>query len=97
MKKLLLLTLIISNLSFSQSFQWAKRGGGNNSITTGGLTVRAEEAIKVVTDLNNNIYTISRVTSTGLDVDGNSRPFYDSGTEFDYVISSFACDRRIWF
>ena len=92
MKKLLLLTLIISNLSFSQSFQWAKRGGGNNSITTGGLTVRAEEAIKVVTDANNNIYTISRVTSTGLDVDNNTRPFYDSGSEFDFVVSSFACD-----
>jgi hypothetical protein len=92
MKKILLLTFLITNLAFSQTFQWGKRGGGNNSITTGGLTVRAEEAIKVVTDANNNIYTISRVTSTGLDVDGNSRPFYDSGTEFDYVISSFACD-----
>jgi hypothetical protein len=92
MKKLLLLTLIISNITFSQTFQWGKRGGGNNSITTGGLTVRAEEAIKVVTDANNNIYTISRVTSTGLDVDGNTRPFYDSGSEFDFVVSSFACD-----
>ena len=25
-------------------------------------------------------------------MDGNTRPFYDSGTEFDFVISSFACD-----
>jgi hypothetical protein len=92
MKKILLLIFLITNLAFSQTFQWAKRGGGNNSITTGGLTVRAEEAIKVVTDANNNIYTISRVTSTGLDVDGNTRPFYDSGSEFDFVVSSFACD-----
>jgi hypothetical protein len=92
LKKLLLLTLLITNLAFSQTFQWAKRGGGNNSITTGGLTVRAEEAIDIVTDSNNNIYTISRVTSTGLDVDGNARPFYDTGVEYDFVLSSFACD-----
>ncbi|CAM3625999.1 T9SS type A sorting domain-containing protein [Flavobacterium gelidilacus] len=91
MKKILLLTFLVSNLAFSQTFQWAKRGGGNNSITSTTI-YRAEEAIKVVTDANNNIYTISTVTKTGLDVDGNTRPFYDSGTEFDYVISSFACD-----
>ncbi|CAM3788052.1 T9SS type A sorting domain-containing protein [Flavobacterium gelidilacus] len=92
MKKLLLLAFLITNIAFSQTFQWAKRGGGNNSITTGGLTVRAEEAIDIVTDSNNNIYTISRVTSTGLDVDGNTRPFFDTGVEFDFVLSSFACD-----
>jgi hypothetical protein len=89
MKKLLLLTLIISNITYSQSFQWGKRGGGDNSIS---FNEDAEQALKVVTDPNNNIYTISRVTSTGLDVDGNTRPFYDSGTEYDYVLSSFACD-----
>ena len=89
MKKLLLVTFLISNIAFSQTFQWAKRGGGNNSISTDS---RAEQALKIVTDANNNIYTISRVTNTGLDVDGNARPFYDSGTEFDYVLSSFACD-----
>ncbi|CAM3786782.1 T9SS type A sorting domain-containing protein [Flavobacterium gelidilacus] len=84
--------MLISTISHSQTFQWAKRGGGNNSITTGGLTVRAEEAIDIVTDANNNIYTISRVTSTGLDVDGNTRPFFDTGVEFDFVLSSFSCD-----
>jgi hypothetical protein len=91
MKKLLLLTLIISNIAYSQSFQWAKRGGGNNSISNTTLH-RAEEIIKVVTDTNNNIYTISRVTSAGLDVDTNTRPYFDSQLEFDYVLSSFSCD-----
>jgi hypothetical protein len=89
LKKLLLLTLIISNITFSQSFQWGKRGGGDNSISS---EERAEQALKVVTDPNNNIYTISRVTATGLDVDGNTRPYYDVSTEYDYVLSSFACD-----
>ena len=84
--------LLLPLTLFSQTFQWGKRGGGNNSITTGSLTVRAEEAIDIVTDANNNIYTISRVTSTGLDVDGNTRPFFDTGVEFDFVLSSFACD-----
>lgn len=55
MKKLLLLTFLITNLTFSQSFQWGKRGGGNNSIST---DERAEQAIKIVTDLNNNVYTL---------------------------------------
>jgi hypothetical protein len=89
MKKLLLLTLIISNITYSQSFQWGKRGGGDNSISS---EERAEQALKVVTDPNNNVYTISRVTATGLDVDGNTRPYYDSQVENDYVLSSFACD-----
>ncbi|CAM3626037.1 hypothetical protein FLGE108171_06880 [Flavobacterium gelidilacus] len=89
MKKLLLLTFLISNITFSQSFQWGKRGGGNNSISS---DERAEQALKIVTDLNNNVYTLSRVTSISLDVDGNTRPFYDSGTEYDFVLSSFACD-----
>jgi hypothetical protein len=89
MKKLLLLTLIISNITYSQSFQWGKRGGGDNSIS---FNEDAEQALKVVTDPNNNIYTISRVTATGLDVDGITRPFYDTGVEYDYVLSSFACD-----
>jgi hypothetical protein len=89
MKKLLLITLIISNITYSQSFQWGKRGGGDNSISS---EERAEQALKVVTDPNNNIYTISRVTATGLDVDGNTRPYYDVSTEYDYVLSSFACD-----
>ena len=89
MKKIILLTLLISNITFSQSFQWGKRGGGNNSISS---EERAEQALKIVTDPNNNLYTISRVTSTGLDVDGNTRPYYDSQVENDYVLSSFACD-----
>ncbi|CAM3704731.1 T9SS type A sorting domain-containing protein [Flavobacterium gelidilacus] len=89
MKKLLLLTLIISNITYSQSFQWGKRGGGDNSIS---FNEDAEQAFKVVTDANNNVYTISRVTNTGLDVDGNTRPYYDSQLEYDYVLSSFACD-----
>ena len=89
MKKIILLTLLISNITFSQSFQWGKRGGGNNNIST---DLRAEQALKIVTDPNNNVYTISRVTSTGLDVDGNTRPYYDSQLESDYVLSSFACD-----
>ncbi|CAM3626172.1 T9SS type A sorting domain-containing protein [Flavobacterium gelidilacus] len=89
MKKLLLLTFLITNITFSQSFQWGKRGGGNNSIS---FEEDAEQPLKIVTDAANNVYTISRVTSTGLDVDGNTRPFYDSGTEYDFVISSFACD-----
>jgi hypothetical protein len=80
MKKLLLLTLIISNITYSQSFQWGKRGGGDNSIS---FNEDAEQALKVVTDPNNNIYTISRVTATGLDVDGNTRPYYDSQVEND--------------
>ncbi len=89
LKKLLLLTFLISNITFSQSFQWGKRGGGNNSIS---YDLDAEQPLKIVTDSNNNVYTISRVTSTGLDVDGNTRPYYDNSTEFDYVLSSFACD-----
>ena len=92
MKKYIIIILLFSyGDSFSQSFQWAKRGGGNYPISNT-QTHRPEEPIRIVTDANNNSYTISRVTGTSLDVDGNVRPYYDQGLEFDYVLASFACD-----
>jgi hypothetical protein len=63
---------------------------GNNNYYNRWVNGKTEEAIKVVTDANNNIYTISSLL--GLVRMAILDPFTIAETEFDYVIKWFACD-----
>lgn len=77
---------------FSQSFQWAKRGGGIDQLSNDWITPQ-ESVYSIVTDSNKNIYVLSSVSQTDLNVDGHPKTnFGDNITKIDYMVASFACD-----
>ena len=83
---------LIVGFSYSQSWQWGKRGGSTDQLddTSGN---RQEEVYGIVTDSNKNIYTISYVGKNNLNVDGNPKTnFGDNTTLTDVCLSSFSCD-----
>ena len=90
MKKLLTYILLFGTFcTFSQSFQWLKRGGSNENLGND-----YESAYSIATDSEKNYYTLSYVGMSGLDVDGNSKSNYDNpgfGPK-DVVLASFSCD-----
>lgn len=90
--KFLLLLFLICSTTFGQSWQWGKRGGALEELTTT-YTQRQEETYSLETDSQKNIYGLSRVGFTGLDVDEVPKTNFDGGTSpFDYALFSFACD-----
>ncbi|NHM02113.1 SBBP repeat-containing protein [Flavobacterium difficile] len=83
------ITFFIAFTTFSQSFQWMKRGGSNEN-----LGIDYESVYSIATDSEKNYYTLSYVGMSGLDVDGNPKSNYDNpgfGPQ-DVVLASFACD-----
>ncbi len=89
---LLLLILFTSLSSYSQSWQWGKRGGSTDQLDDLGSN-RQEEVFGIVTDSQKNIYTISYVGKNNLNVDGNTKTnFGDDTTLTDVCLSSFSCD-----
>jgi hypothetical protein len=93
MKKIYtLIVLLLSLVSYSQSWQWAKRGGSLEPIE-GDYFHGQEETFSLATDSNKNIYGVSMVGSVGLNVDGNPKTNFDTGGyPIDYALFSFACD-----
>lgn len=90
MKKLFTYILTFVTLgSFSQSFQWLKRGGSNENLGND-----YESVYSIATDSEKNYYTLSFVGMSGLDVDGNPKSNFDNpgfGPQ-DVVLASFSCD-----
>ncbi|MEO6830577.1 MAG: T9SS type A sorting domain-containing protein [Chitinophagaceae bacterium] len=81
MKRILLL-IIFSFLqfsSFAQSWQWAKRLGGDTI---------ANQVIDIAVDAHHNVYSLATVGSKFLDVDGHSIAGYGGR---DILLSSFNC------
>lgn len=92
--KITLLTIccLIVGVSYSQSWQWGKRGGSIDQLDTTSDN-RQEEVFGIVTDSQKNIYTISYVGKNNLNVDGNTKTnFGDNTTLADLCLSSFSCD-----
>lgn len=92
--KIILLTVcyLMVGFSYSQSWQWGKRGGSVDQLDYLGSN-RQEEVYGIVTDSHNNIYTISYVGKNNLNVDGNPKTnFGDDTTLTDVCLSSFSCD-----
>lgn len=90
MKKLLTYILLFGTFcTFSQSFQWLKRGGSNENLGND-----YESVYSIATDSEKNYYVLSYIGMSGLDVDGNPKNNYDNpgfGPK-DVVLASFACD-----
>jgi len=94
MKKQLhtILILLIAFTTHSQTWQWGKRGGSTDNLSTTGGD-RWEEVIDIVTDSQKNIYVLSPVGQTLLNIDGNPKTNYgDSSSKTDLALSSFSCD-----
>lgn len=92
-KTILFLLLLYTGLVCSaQSWQWGKRGGSINELSTTS-NKRPEQVYSIVTDPDRNIYTLSPVGKYDLDIDGIPKTnFADLNTITDYALTSFACD-----
>src|SRR5580700_10448212 len=87
-KKLLLFAALVLSVTTSHaqsSWQWGIRGG---SADTYGAGVD-ETVVDMATDQHGNIYVVSTVLQTALNVDGHSITGYGGQ---DILISSFKCD-----
>lgn len=94
MKKQLLcvLCLVAGYCGWSQSWQWGKRGGSGENISTNYYN-RIEEVYSLATDSQKNIYALSKVGLAGLNFDGNPDSGYTGGSNISEVaLVSFACD-----
>lgn len=84
---ILLTVLLLEQPIYAQSWQWGKRGGSYSSPT--GAAGWDEEAVDVATDMNGNVYTLSKVQVPGLDIDSHTKSGWSSG---EILVSSFKCD-----
>ncbi len=73
----------------AQSWQWGKSGGGGGSSPD---VNDKEEVVSMVTDSQKNIYILSKLFDDGQQVAGQPVEFYDQPGDYDYIISSVACD-----
>ncbi|SCY66918.1 T9SS type A sorting domain-containing protein [Flavobacterium caeni] len=88
-KPLLLLVFLVSMLCNAQSWQWGKRGGGDQAISDLNW-IETVRTIKV--DSQGNVYAICPVSTANLDVDGHPKIGYGNGGTIDHALVSFACD-----
>jgi hypothetical protein len=81
---------LISLNGYAQSFQWIKDGGSSENLGSNDF----EQVYSIATDSQKNVYVLSKVGMSSLDVDGNPKTNYDnpSSTPTDVVLASFACD-----
>jgi hypothetical protein len=83
--------LLLSFISHCQTWQWGKRGGSLEAIPGGSL--RQEETYFLTTDSHKNIYGLSTVGKTGLNIDNVVKSnFDDIPAPLDIALFSFACD-----
>ena len=77
-------------LGYAQSFQWIKDGGSSENLGSNDY----EQAYSIATDSQKNVYVLSKVGMSSLNIDGNPKTNYDdpSSTPTDVVLASFACD-----
>ncbi|MDK2772554.1 MAG: T9SS type A sorting domain-containing protein [Flavobacterium sp.] len=88
MKIKLLLFLLIGTFSRAQDWQWIKEGGGTGTASSN----TKEQVYSMVTDSQNNIYILSRVRGSDVEIDGNSKATYGYSTPSDVVLASFSCN-----
>ena len=77
-------------LGYAQSFQWIKDGGSAENLGSNDY----EQVYSIATDSQKNIYVLSKVGMSNLNVDGNPKTNYDNPSSFptDIVLASFSCD-----
>ncbi len=88
--KLLYIALVFTSLIQAQSFQWIKDGGSAELLGSNDY----EQVYSIATDSEKNVYVLSKVGMSNLNVDGHPKTNHDnpSYTPTDIVLASFACD-----
>ncbi len=91
--------LLTSISCFSQTLQWGKRGGSSDPIG-GGLVMRHEQVVSMVADHQGNVFALSPVGISSLNIDGVPKENYSAydgggGPGLDYMISSFDCNGEL--
>jgi hypothetical protein len=91
--RLILFTFFFIATANAQSWQWGKRGGADNAMSS---NIWPEQVRSIVTDSQGNVFVLSPVGVAGLDVDGISKTAYSSTigniAPADYMIASFSCN-----
>ena len=95
-KKLFLLTvLFLLPISLLAQYQWMQNGGGNN-IVNGSSFWDKEQVIDMATDSNRNIYVLSVIAMSGVEVNNNPpiavNTFEQNPYRTDFILISYACD-----
>lgn len=88
--RLLYITFLLPIFTYSQSFQWIKDGGSAENLGSNNF----EQVYSIATDSQKNVYVLSKVGMSSLNIDGNPKPNYDDPSSFptDIVLASFSCD-----
>ncbi len=94
----IILLLLFSLGSHAQTWQWQKRGGGSGNLSNTNETIssdpfKIESVIDLVTDSDNNVYTLSVVQKNNLNVDGNPKTHLGEYNSTQAILlSSFSCN-----
>jgi len=90
LKTLLALGIVLATAPlFSQTWQWAKKGGATDAL---GNTTEHEEVKSMCTDSYGNVYVTSYAGRVNLRVDGHPKDTYSVFGLNDAVLSAFSCD-----
>ncbi|MFP9100788.1 PKD domain-containing protein [Flavobacterium sp. RHBU_24] len=102
-KKYSLLHIILALLFYfsgnAQDWQWAKRGGGTDNIPEYTDNFR-EQVRDLDTDVSGNVFVLSPIGLTNVNVDGVDKETYgeytgSGGALNDYMVSSFDCQGEL--
>jgi hypothetical protein len=86
-KSFVIFVLLLAYMpTFAQSWQWGKRGGSADMFSVSGSD---ETVIDMATDKNGNVYILSNVGTTALNVDGHTKIGFGNQ---DILLSSFTCN-----
>lgn len=83
---LIIIALLASTATFSQSWQWGAGGGSINQIQGN------EKTESIVTDTEGNTYFLASAGKTGLHLDDMDITSYDAGNNRDYIVASYNCN-----
>lgn len=88
--QLLFICYLLPVFVFAQSFQWIKDGGSAQNLASHDY----EQVHSIATDSQKNVYVLSKVGMSNLNIDGNPKDNYDNPSSFptDVVLASFTCD-----
>jgi len=95
---LLFLVISFSTTAQDKDWQWAKRGGGNISLTSGSVTnTTGRERVKeVAVDSENNYYFLAEVGSSNVDYDGESVTTYGDNLGYKNIfVFSTNCEGEL--
>lgn len=90
LERLLFITFLLPFLGYAQSFQWIKDGGSAENLGSNNF----EQVYSIATDSQKNVYVLSKVGMSSLNIDGNPKTNYDDPSSFptDIVLASFSCE-----